>query len=70
MKKIVFLLFVTLLALSQANAEEKKEKTYKELVAEFMELDAKLSEEKKKTESIKEVGRKLDELLGVLPKEK
>lgn len=75
------LLFIVLLAVSSVNANEK---TAEEVIAEYMktkerkkelkrqreEARAELEAEKRKTESIKEVGKKLDELLGVLSKDK
>ena len=78
--KIFLLTFVLVFFTVIGNAEEKKalnEMTTEELMQEIMridnknqKLDEKLKKEKRETESAKKVGRKLDELLGVLSKDK
>ena len=84
-EKLLFIsICISLLLFGSVNADEVKQKTNEELIAEFMRLDQQIAEEKKKqaeaiaktqamkreTESIKKVGRKLDELLGVLSNNK
>jgi len=81
MKKIIFTI---VLLCNFLYAEEVKQKTDDELIAEFMRLDQQIAEEKKKQEeaiaktqakqreleSAIKVNEKLDELLGVLSKDK
>ncbi len=85
MKKLLFIsICISLLLCSNVNADEVKQKTNDELIAEFMQLvekekeaDKRIAEAKAKTQAMKRetesairVNEKLDELLGVLSKDK
>lgn len=81
MKKLIILfLSISFLFSITLNAEEKKalsEMTEEELVQEFMRLEnekieakAKTHSMKRETESIKQVGKKLDEIIDVISKDK
>ena len=76
-KSIITTLFFIMLSSILVNANEVKEKTTEELIAEYMKMEerqkkarAELEAEKRETQSAIEVNKKLDELLGVLSKDK
>jgi hypothetical protein len=77
MKKFTLLLFLAFFSVSQANAKEYTKAEEEEMIQKFLqyqkeidESNKKVAEAKEKTESIKKVGKKLDEILGVLEKDK
>jgi hypothetical protein len=83
MKKTILYIFLsTIFLTSPINAEKLEDKTYEELMAEFLILDKKEKElearlkiekaktlaEKEETRSAIEVNKKLDEVLNILSK--
>lgn len=70
MKKLSILLFVTLFSVFHANAKEYTKAEEEALIQKFLKMHEKTQAMKKETESIKKVGKKLDEILGVLEKDK
>jgi hypothetical protein len=77
MRKIILLLSITLLSLSQANAKEYTKAEEEEMIQKFLkyqkeidESNKKVAESKAELDSAKKVNEKLDEILGVLEKDK
>ncbi|WP_428738698.1 hypothetical protein [Sulfurimonas sp.] len=77
MKKLIFLLFSTILLVSQANAKEYTKEEEEAMIQQIMqnhkemkESSKRVAEAKAETESAKRVNQKLDEILGVLEKDK
>jgi len=84
MKKLIFLLFSMVLLVSQVSAKEYTKEEEEAMIKQFMqyqkdidksnqevvEAKAKTLSMKKETESAKKVNQKLDEILGVLEKDK
>lgn len=76
-KIIVSTLFLVMLSSSLVNAEEVKQKTDEELIAEFMQLaeeekkvDEELAEAKAKSKALDELEKKVDELSEILQVDK
>jgi len=77
MKKIFSLICIILFLVLQVNAEEKKEMTDEEFFRIMAELEQRQKNAKAKTlakqkelESAKKVNQKLDEIIGVISKDK
>ena len=69
MKKI-FLIFTTFFLISQVNAKEYTKEEEEAMLQNLLKMCKKTDEMKKETESIKKVGKKLDEIVNVLEKDK
>lgn len=69
-KIIVSTLFLVMLSSSLVHAEEVKQKTTEELVAEFMKADEELQKAKAKTKALDELEKKVDELSKILQVDK
>jgi uncharacterized protein YcfL len=77
MKKLIFLLFSMVLLVSQVSAKEYTKEEEEAMIKQFTQYqkdidksNQELAEAKAETESARKVNQKLDEILGVLEKEK
>jgi len=77
MKKLIFLLFSMLLFVSQVSAKEYTKEEEEAMIQQIMQNHKEMKESSKRvveakaeTESAKKVNQKLDEILGVLEKDK
>ena len=70
MKKILFSILLLILATSLFSADEVKQKTDEELIAEFMKSEEELQKAKAKTKALDELEKKVDELSKILQVDK
>ncbi len=62
MKKVLFSTLVLILSSHFLQADEVKEKTTEELIAEFMKTDEKIEKEKEKTKAVMKLGETVDKV--------